>query len=438
MPPSKPPRPDRRAFLKTATTAGTALSIEAAVRSARAAWPVPGLLPAFAGPGRARACIVLYMEGGPSQLDTFDPKPGRPTGGPFAAIETAVSGIRISEHLPRLGRQMKRLAIVRSLTSKEGNHDRARHLMHTGYPPQGGVDHPAFGSVVAETRAHDAAVAQLPGYVAIGGPGEDAGFLGAAFSPFPVLNPTRPTRNLNLSRGVDAARLDARMQLWRGLQADFAREHDGPLVAGQRDVCERALALMRAPGAVAFDLSGEPESVKRAYGDSPFGCGCLMARRLVAAGVPFVEVLLKGWDTHEDNFPRVRALSAVLDQAMSTLLDDLSGRGLLESTLLLWMGDFGRSPRINERGGRDHFPAASAAVLAGGGVKGGQVVGATSDDGSEIIAQPVTVPDLYRSVAWAMNLDADRTRFAPSGRPLKTVDGGTLIPGLLERQTSGP
>jgi hypothetical protein len=430
MPSPRALSPSRRAFLKTATV-GAALSIEARGGSVRAAWPMPGLWPGDAGPGRARACIVLYMEGGPSQLDTFDPKPGRPTGGPFKAIETNVSGIRVSEHLPRLARQMKRLTIVRSLTSKEGNHDRARHLMHTGYPPQGGVDHPAFGSMIAETRAQDAAVAQLPGYVAIGGPGEDAGFLGAAFSPFPVLNPTKPTRNLNLSRGVDGARFDARMALWRDLQADFAREHSGPVVAGQGEVGERAVALMRAPGAVAFDLSSETDGMRRAYGDSPFGCGCLMARRLVAAGVPFVEVLLKGWDTHEDNFPRVRALSAVLDQAMSTLLDDLAARGLLESTLVLWMGDFGRTPRINERGGRDHFPGASSLVLAGGGVKGGQVIGATSDDGSEIIAQPVTVPDLYRSVAWAMNLDADHTRFAPLGRPIKTVDGGTVVPGLF-------
>jgi len=155
-----------------------------------------------------------------------------------------------------------------------------------------------------------------------------------------------------------------------------------------------------------------------------------MARRLVMQGVPFVEVMLKGWDTHENNFPRVRELSTTLDQAMASLLDDLSSRGLLDSTLVLWLGDFGRTPRINERGGRDHFPAASAVVLAGGGVKGGQVIGDTNADGDEILARPVTVPDLYRSVAWLMNLDADKTRFAPSGRPLKTVDGGSLIAGF--------
>jgi hypothetical protein len=424
------PRPTRRAFL---TTTGVAASVGLTPRVVRAAWPFPGtrLPPARSGAGRARSCILLYMEGGASQLDTFDPKPGRPTGGPFNAIESSVSGVRVSEHLPRLARQMKRLCLVRSLTSKEGNHERARHLMHTGYPPQGGVDHPAFGSLVAESRAREPGGGQLPGYVSIGGPGEDAGFLGAGYAPFPVLNPTKPTRNLARARGVDQARFDARIELWRILHAGFAADHASSVVTGQGDVGERALALMRAPGVAAFDLSSEPEAVKLAYGDAPFARGCLMARRLVTEGVPFIEVMLRGWDTHEDNFPRVRALSRVLDQAMSTLLDDLAARGLLESTLVVWMGDFGRTPRINARGGRDHFPAASSVVLAGAGVRGGTVVGATSPDGDVITAQPVTVPDLYRSVAWAMNLDADRTRFSPSGRPLRTVEGGTVIPGLF-------
>jgi hypothetical protein len=410
-------------LLHAAAWAG--VSIPFAARSAR------GWVGAPAAAARqmrgTRACILLYMEGGPSQLDTFDPKPGEPTGGPFRAIEAGVPGMRVSEHLPRLARQGKRLCIIRSLTSKEGNHDRARHLMHTGYPPQGGVDHPAFGSLVAEARGGP----DMPGYVAVGGPGEDAGFLGAAYSPFPVLNPDKPTRNLSPARGVDETRFGARLDLWRALQAGFAADHPGSLVSGQRAVGEQAVALMRAPGAAAFDLSSEPEAVRRAYGDSPFGAGCLMARRLVAAGVPFVEVLLKGWDTHDNNFPRVKQLCATLDQGMSALLDDLAARGLLASTMVLWMGDFGRTPTINERGGRDHFPAASSVVLAGGGVKGGQVIGGTSAQGDEIAARPITVPDLYRSVAFAIGLDADKTRFAPSGRPIKTVDGGSVIRELF-------
>jgi hypothetical protein len=425
--------PTRRALIKLGVNSVAAAMAGVAVSG----WPAVAagarVVKGASGKGHARSCILLYMEGGASQLDTFDPKPGRPNGGPFKAIETNVSGIRISEHLPKLARQMKRMCLIRSLASKEGNHDRARHLMHTGYPPQGGVDHPAFGSLVAQVQSQVRAQTgpQLPGYVTIGGPGEDAGFLGASYSPFPVLNPDKPTRNLTRVRGIDELRFSARLELWRGLQSDFSISHPGALVAGQRDVGESAVALMNAPGAVAFDISSEPEAVKQKYGPSPFGCGCLMARRLVTEGVPFVEVMLRGWDTHENNFPRVQNLSAVLDQAMSTLLDDLSARGLLDSTLVLWMGDFGRTPRINERGGRDHFPTASSVVLAGGGIKGGQVIGATSVDGDEVTASPVTVPDLYRSVALAMNLDADKTRFAPSGRPIKTVDGGVIVPNLF-------
>ena len=419
----------RRNFLQLG--AGAALSFgfasPFAARGAFARAAAGGKGKAGAKTPQARACVLLYMEGGPSQLDTFDPKPGQKTGGPFKAIESSVSGIRISEHLPQLARQMKRLCLIRSLTSKEGNHDRARHLMHTGYPPQGGVDHPAFGSVVALTRN----LRSVPGYVAIGGPGEDAGFLDASYSPFPVLDPTKPTRNLGLAGGVDEGRFDARLELWRTLQADFATDHPGVLASGQRAVGEQAVSLMHSASVAAFDITGEPDKIRAIYGDSPFAAGCIMARRLVSAGIPFVEVLLKGWDTHDNNFPRVTDLSATLDRSMSALLDDLASWGLLDTTMVVWMGDFGRTPTINDRGGRDHFPTASNIVLAGGGVKGGQVIGETNADGTEIVTRPVSVPDLYRSIAWAMNVDANKTRFAPSGRPVKTVDGGTLINELF-------
>jgi len=382
---------------------------------------------ASAAPGKARACVVLYMAGGPSHIDTFDPKPGRPTGGEFKAISTAVAGIQICEHLPRLGTRMKQLALIRSLTSKEGNHDRARHLMHTGYPPQGGVDHPAFGSLVSEVREHGG----MPGYVAIGGPGEDSGFLSAIHSPFPVRNPSKPVRYLTTAKNVDAERFERRLGLWRGIEDRFAAGRGGEFARSQRAIGEQAVALMRSTGATAFDLTGEPAKVAESYGSSEFGQGCLMARRLVEAGVPFVEVTLGGWDTHDDNFNRVKALCTTLDQAMSALLDDLTARGLLDSTLVMWMGDFGRTPRINERGGRDHFPACSSVLLAGGGVRGGQLIGATDQNGAEVRDRPVTVPDLYRTVAQALDINADKQRVAPSGRPIKTVDGGKVIEGLL-------
>lgn len=375
-------------------------------------------------PRPARACILLYMAGGPSHIDTFDPKPG---GGEFRAIPTSLEGLQICEHLPRLAERMKHVALVRSLTSKEGNHDRARHLMHTGYPPQGGADHPAFGSLVAEARGGRG----MPGYVAIGGPGQDAGFLGAMHSPFPVRNPGKPVRYLAPAKGLEPERFERRLGIWRGVEDRFAAGPGGDYARSRRAVGEQAVALMRSSGASAFDLAAEPERTRAPYGSTEFGQGCLMARRLVEAGVPFVEVTLGGWDTHEDNFRRVRQLCATLDQAMSALLDDLRARGLFDSTLVVWMGDFGRTPRINERGGRDHHPACSSVLLAGGGIRGGQVVGATDDRGAEVRDRPVTVPDLYRTIAWVLDVNADKMRVAPSGRPIKTVDGGSIVDGLI-------
>jgi hypothetical protein len=377
-------------------------------------------------PRPARACILLYMAGGPSHIDTFDPKPGRKGGGPFKAIATKVDGVFFSEHLPRLAARCDRLALLRSMTTKEGNHDRARHLMHTGYAPQGGADHPGFGALVSEARARPG----LPGYVAIGGPGKDAGFLSAAHSPFPVKNATKPVRYLTPAKGLPDERFARRIDLLRGLEGRF-EARGGGFARARREVLDQAVGLMRSPLAAAFDLGPEPEAARAPYGPSDFGQGCLMARRLVEAGVPFVEVTLNGWDTHEDNFRRVEALSAVLDQAMSALLDDLAARGLLDSTLVLWTGDFGRTPRINERGGRDHFPGVFSTVLCGGGVKGGCVVGASDEDGAAVAASPVTVQDLYRTAAWLLDVDADKVRYAPSGRPIKAVDGGRLVTDLL-------
>jgi hypothetical protein len=419
----------RRSLLRLGAGAALGAGVGSALPARHSLAQTPGDLLAGKNPRPARACILLYMAGGPSHIDTFDPKPGRPMGGEFKAIATSVEGLQIGEHLPRLAERMKHVALIRSLTTKEGNHDRARHLMHTGYAPAAGVDHPAFGSVVAEARGGGAG--GMPGYVAISGPGADAGFLSAAYSPFPVKDPRKPVRYLTPAAGVGQDRFEARVALWRKLEDSFAATSGGAYARGRRAVGEQALALMDSEGARAFDVDREPDAQREAYGKTEFGAGCLMARRLVEAGVPFVEVTLRGWDTHQDNFTRVRDLCATVDRGMSALLDDLQVRGLLASTLVVWMGDFGRTPRINEKGGRDHHPACSAVLLAGGGIRGGQVLGATDEDGAEVIDRAVGVPDLYRTVAYVMGLDPDKMRVSPAGRPIKTVDGGTLIQDLI-------
>jgi hypothetical protein len=421
---------DRRDFLRTAFASGLAAGLASCARHS----PAPALATATAaraplavGPGRARACILLYMAGGPSQIDTFDPKPGTDSAAGLRAIATDVAGMRFGELLPRLARQASSLAVIRSLVSAEGNHVRAAHLMHTGYAPGGGVDHPAFGAVVASERGDG----PLPGYVAIGGPGAGAGFLGAAHAPFAVQAPTRPVRNLHRFRQLDEQRFDERLALRRQLDAEFAAAHPSPVVDGQLAVGERAVAMMNAAKVSAFDLQREPDSARRAYGESDFGLGCLMARRLVEAGVPFVEVTQKGWDTHLDHQNRIRPLCQELDQGMSALIADLAARGLLQSTLVVWTGDFGRTPALSPRGGRDHYPKVTPAVLAGGGTRGGQVIGATDQRGNEVTERALAVPDLFASICTALGIDADRSRMSPEGRPLATVDRGNAIDELF-------
>jgi uncharacterized protein (DUF1501 family) len=375
--------------------------------------------------GSAKACILLYMGGGPSHIDTWDPKPGRPTGGEFRSIRTSLPGVHVSEHLPGLAKRAGDLAIIRSLSYREGNHARARYLMHTGFVPAGGARHPGLG---AHVHAAAAAESPLPGNIAIGGPGHDAGLLGTQHAPFVIGDPTKPVRNVEAN--VPRERLDARLELWSAFQDDFAGGRAPGVVQGHDAVVGQAVRMMRARELEAFDVDAEARTVAERYGPGKFGRGCLMARRLVERGVPFVEVQMGGWDTHENNFERVAKLSAELDVAMSALLDDLRASGLLDETLVVWMGDFGRTPRINARGGRDHYPKVASAVLAGGGVRGGQVIGATDANGAEVVDRPVRVADLHYTVHTKLGLDPDDVRLSSGGRPISAVDDGSLIEEL--------
>jgi hypothetical protein len=415
----------RRAFLRSSLGIGFGTLIAGVTAGSRVAGASGSSLP---GAGKAASCVLVFLHGGASQIDTFDPKPGRPTGGEFEAIETSIRGVRFSQHLPQLARRLDQMNLIRSLTAKEGNHDRARYLMHTGFIPQGGVKHPAWGSVVA--RRHERG--ELPNYVALNGPGHAPGYLGARYAAFPIGNPQQPVRNLAPNRTIDDQRLDRRMQLWRELESDFLEDHPTDQVRGQREIGERAVRMMRASQASAFDLSGESDKTRARYGPSRFGLGCLMARRLVEADVPFVEVALRGWDTHQDNFARVKDLSLQLDAGLSALVDDLRSSGRLDSTLVVVMGDFGRTPNVNARGGRDHYPRASSMLVAGGGTKRGSVIGATDPDGYEIAQRPVSVADLFSSFAHALGVAGDETFMTPQGRPVTSVDdAGKVVEELF-------
>jgi uncharacterized protein (DUF1501 family) len=416
------PRIDRRALLRAGTSAlfGALVARGLAARSA------------FAGAPRAPkagACILLWLNGGPSHIDTFDPKPGRPTGGPFKAIKTRAAGLTLSEHLPRLAERAHSIALVRSMSSKEGNHGRAQYYVHTGYAPNPTVVHPSLGGWTS-ARLGDAQ-APLPAFVSLGGPSFGAGFLGVQNGPFVLQKGGVAPADVTLAPGVDRPRFERRLAALGAMEQTFAQATGDAKVDGRRQVYAKAVRLMETPKLEAFDLTGETAATLAAYGDSDFGRGCLVARRLVESGVRFVEVVLDGWDTHQDNFERTKAQMAILDPAFAALLGDLAARDRLGSTLVACMGEFGRTPRINANDGRDHWPQAWSAALAGGGIRGGVVRGATDDDGANVVSPATTVPDLLATMATLLGLDPTHAEFTPSGRPIAVTDGGVPIAELI-------
>jgi hypothetical protein len=433
-------RPSRRDWLRLAAAGVAGCSMS-------------GWLERFAAAGardpqRKRSCILLWMNGGPSTIDLWDLKPGHANGGPFKEISTNVPGIKISEHLPKLARHADRMAIVRSMSTKEADHGRATYLMRTGRVPGGPVQYPVLGSLVAKELGSDDA--ELPGFVSIApfrflspaafGPG----FLGPQYAPLVVgesagfgqqpgaQNPDAllKVQDLDAPAGVSAGRVGARVQLLDEMEQDFLAGRGGPAALGHRTAYQRAVTLMRSSAVKAFDLDGEPAALRDAYGRNLFGQGCLLARRLVERGVPFVEISLSspeggggpGWDTHQNNFEQVKRLSATLDAGWATLMNDLKSRGLIDTTLVVWMGEFGRTPKINPGQGRDHWAASWATVLAGGGIKGGQAVGSTTPDGMEVKDRPVGVPDFLATVAAALGIDPRKQNDSNVGRPIRFAE----------------
>ena len=412
----------RRDFLKCLPAAG--------VTAAGLSWTDHMALEAAELRRRGMACIVLWMAGGPSQFETFSPLEGHENGGETKAIATAVPGIRIAQNLPKVAGVMDELAILRSVTSKEGNHSRASFLLHTGYVPNPSVKYAALGAHAAHQIANPAC--ELPAFCRIGGParnGGGAGLLGVRYEPFLHRNPQQVPVNTRLT--TNEARHRRRLDLLQRLETDYAAGGAAAEVGDHRQLYENASRMVLSRHMDAFDLATEPDKVRGAYGDSQFAAGCLLARRLVEAGVTFVEVAAPGWDTHADNFQRTAELSAQIDQPMTELITDLRQRGLLDRTLVVWMGEFGRTPRINGRAGRDHYPRAFTVAVAGGGVRGGQVIGQVSDDGREVAERPVTVPDLFQTFCRALGMDPDRESTTSLGRPIKVVEEGRPVEELF-------
>jgi hypothetical protein len=372
--------------------------------------------------GKAKRCIVLWMNGGPSQIDTFDPKPGKETGGMFSAIDTAVPGVRIGEHLPEIARRMKSLSIVRSMTSTEGEHVRAQYMLHTGFEFVESFPRPSMGAVIS----HETPPRKFPRYVTIGASGFGPAALGSDHAPFTI---NRADEALRILRNLEKRR--DRLKWMQELDHEFNEDHPSGLVEKRQSLVGKIEALLDTDFVRALDLSKEPEAVRKRYGTQQFGQGCLLARRLVEAGVNFVEVRQDGWDTHQNNFAGVERLCGQIDRPWGALMDDLSSKGLLDETLVIWMGEFGRTPQVNRNQGRDHYPRVFSAVIGGGGIAGGRVIGETNALGTEITKRPVPVPDLFATIYDRFGIPADKKFPNPFGARMMATEEGKVVRELI-------
>lgn len=425
----------RRNFLKASF--GSALGLAAT----KMAWtspergPRPGSDPEnqFIGDSKTGpACIILWLRGGPSQLETWDPKPNHRNGGPTKTVKTKTEGLLLPRAFSRLADRSDQFRVIRSLHSKEGDHNRATYFVRTGQKPLANMSFPTFGAVAAYAAQEKSGEGILPPYLRIG-PNRaglpDQGYLPSEFAPFLIDRAGARIRDLQAPKDLSAKRQNRRAALLEKLDQEYAHKGGNDLVERRRKAIKKALGFRGRKEIRAFDLSEESARTRSRYGQNNFGQSCLLARRLVEKGARCVEVIQDGWDTHENNFQRTTQLGNQLDQGFAALLDDLKVRKMLSKTLVLCMGEFGRTPVINKRGGRDHFPRAFGAVLAGRGVTPG-LYGETSKDGLSIVKNPVTVPDLFATVVKAMGL-SPKTEFQMGERPM-TLSKGKVIKEILK------
>ena len=384
---------------------------------------------AAAGGGKAEHCIFFYMAGGMTHMDTFDPKPGTETGGNTKGIPTGVAGVELSEFMPKMAERFNDIAVVRSMTQKTGDHRGGSYWMHTSYQPRATIVHPSMGPWAQKLkgRMHET----LPDSVVIGGGGNHpgAGFFGPALSPLPIGDPDKGVQNSRFYEGVDEDLFDKRLELMNTFDDSFRRKFKTDEVTAYTQFYDETLQLMKSEDLDTFDLTKEDnyqEKVNR-YGNSRVGKGALLAKRLVSSGVRFVEVVSGGWDMHNDLWNSIQTTGGSLDQALGSLIDDLKAEGLFEKTLIVVGTEFGRTPKINVNGGRDHHPRVFSTMFAGGGISGGQVYGKSDKLGNAVEENPVTPGEFNATIAHALGLDLNEVVYSPSGRPF-LVAGHTRDP----------
>jgi Protein of unknown function (DUF1501) len=389
-----------------------------------------------------KSVVIMWMGGGPATIDIWDLKPGRPTGGDFRPIATSAPGVMISQHMPKVAEQMRHLAIIRSLTTTEGDHNRGRQLMHTSYTPNPALAFPSLGSVAAHEVPHLTGYRDisLPSYVSVGGPADGPGFLGMNYAPFTVQNPGQPPENISTPGSLGGStdermeRIRRRQRLFFTMEDQFMAERAPHMTTPEErakfsdptkaheEIYGKGFRLVASKEGKVFELRGESPKLMEEYGAAAggggFGRSAMVARRLVEAGVSAVELSLGGWDTHGQNF---QALSQrqlpQLDRAMGTLVKDLVDRGLWNNTVLVWMGEFGRTPRINQNAGRDHWARCWSVVVGGGAIKGGQAFGSTDQDGMAVDQNPVRVGELFATIYRGLGIDPTTQVRDAIGRP---------------------
>jgi hypothetical protein len=387
-----------------------------------------------------KSCILMWMGGGPPTIDIWDLKPGSKNGGEFSPIDTAASGVQISEHMPETAKVFSDLSIVRSMSTREADHGRGRYYMQTSYVPNPTVVHPSFGSVVSYEIGRNRKALEIPAFVSVSGGGGQAGFLGMTHAPFSV---DSSGRIRNEPSEDSRKRLPGRLSMLQEIEAGFINSRRGELPAAHKDVYKNAVNLMTSRQMAAFDaekadmglgLDAESDATRDAYGRNGFGEGLLMARRLAQVGVPFIEVNMGGWDLHAGVFDTLKNQRLPqLDKGISALTADLKQRGMLDDTVLVWMGEFGRTPRINQNVGRDHWAASWSVMIGGGGLKNGQAVGATDADGVRVAdgSKAYLPGDIWATVSHAMGIPVNTVHTSKRGRPMKLANGGTPIQELI-------
>ncbi|MES2594400.1 MAG: DUF1501 domain-containing protein [Verrucomicrobiota bacterium] len=378
----------------------------------------------------ARNVIYLYMSGGMTHLDTFGCVPGADTMGETEVIKTTADGIQIGSGLPNVAKYMRHGVIINSMTSTQGAHEQGNYFQHTSYTLRGGTRHPTMGAWLQKFQGKGNP--DLPGSVVIseGSKHPGGGFFEAAFQPLVINDPTSGLQNSRRLASLSEADFDYRLGLSAKLNVGFQETYNQSAVRAYSDVYRDAVQVMKSADLAAFDLNQESEASHALYGDSKFGQGCLLARRLIEHGVRYIEVGNGGWDMHQEIYSRLPEKIADLDKGLGALLGDLESRGMLSETLVVLTTEFGRTPKINQNAGRDHYPKAFSSVMWGGGVKGGYIHGKT-DKGIEVTESKLTPPDLNASIGYALGLPLDQVLFSPSKRPFTIADKGQPVLDLF-------